>query len=139
VSTLGFTNVFNIGGFLVNPGISAYFPTENLPVPEEEIEEYTPEPADEEVEEYIPYVPVQEEIVFEEPVQEYVPVAPVTPVVGGAGGYALYTVVPGDSFYRIARTHLGDGNRWGEIYELNRNLVTNPNLIHVGWQIRIPA
>ena len=95
MSTLGFVNVYNIGGFFANPGLRYVFPTIGVPEPEpEEVEE---------------------------------------------PGYIIYTVVSGDSLYRIARTHLGAGNRWGEIFELNRDVITNPRLIHIGWQLRIPA
>ena len=31
MSTLGFTNVYNIGGFFANPGLREVFPTENVP------------------------------------------------------------------------------------------------------------
>jgi len=31
VSTLGFTNVYNIGGFMTNPGVRYVFPTESVP------------------------------------------------------------------------------------------------------------
>ena len=56
------------------------------------------------------------------------------------------TVQPGDYLRKIARTHLGDENRWREIYELNMGMtqadgraLTNPNLIHVGWILQLPA
>src|SRR5699024_78306 len=32
-----------------------------------------------------------------------------------------YTVAAGDSLWRIAARQLGDGSRWAEIYELNRD------------------
>jgi len=51
----------------------------------------------------------------------------------------IYTVVAGDSLYRIARNILGRGARWSEIFELNRDLIANPNLISIGWQLRMPA
>ena len=87
--------MYNIGGFVSNPGVREVFPTEGVPAPEPQ-----PEPS----------VPT----------------------------YRVYTVVAGDSLYRIARNHLGTGARWSEIYELNRDLITNPRLIHIGWQLRIP-
>jgi nucleoid-associated protein YgaU len=40
--------------------------------------------------------------------------------------------------YRIARNLLGSGPRWGEIFALNRDIITNPHLIHIGWQLRVP-
>jgi len=50
-----------------------------------------------------------------------------------------YTVVNGDSLWKIAKQLLGDGNRWQEIYNLNRDKVSNPNLIHPGQVLAIPS
>ena len=56
------------------------------------------------------------------------------------------TVQAGDYLRKIAMTHLGDENRWSEIFELNRGLtqadgraLTKPDLIRVGWVLKIPA
>ena len=56
------------------------------------------------------------------------------------------TVQAGDYLWKLARTHLGDGNRWREIYELNRGVtqadgraLTDPDLILIGWILEIPA
>ena len=56
------------------------------------------------------------------------------------------TVKAGDYLRRIAMAYLGDGNRWPEIYELNKGVtqadgrsLTNPDLIHIGWLLEIPA
>ncbi|MBM3268108.1 MAG: C39 family peptidase [Candidatus Sericytochromatia bacterium] len=49
------------------------------------------------------------------------------------------TVRPGDSLWRIAQNALGDGSRWREIYELNKDQIANPNLIHPGQQLRLPG
>jgi nucleoid-associated protein YgaU len=58
------------------------------------------------------------------------------------------TVVVGhlDNLYTIARTHLGDGERWPEIAQLNRGrsmndggVFTDPEVIEEGWELRIPA
>lgn len=48
-----------------------------------------------------------------------------------AGGCGPYTVLPGDNLWDIARRELGDGTRWGEIYDQNRETIgDNPDLIH---------
>jgi two-component SAPR family response regulator len=55
-------------------------------------------------------------------------------------------VAPGDTLIGLARTHLGEPDRWREIFELNRDrpqadggrLVT-PSLIHPGWRLRLPV
>ena len=56
------------------------------------------------------------------------------------------TVRAGDTLRKIAMTHLGDENRWMEIFELNKGVtqtdgrtLTNPDLIHIGWVLRVPA
>ncbi|HPE15544.1 MAG TPA: 5'-nucleotidase C-terminal domain-containing protein [Oscillospiraceae bacterium] len=51
-----------------------------------------------------------------------------------------YTVVRGDSLWKIARICLGRGSRWGEIYALNRDVVGgNPGLIYPGQILKLPA
>lgn len=49
-----------------------------------------------------------------------------------------YTVAPGDCLWNIAKRHLGDGNRWREIHNLNRGKVSNPNLIYPGQVLAMP-
>ncbi len=50
-----------------------------------------------------------------------------------------YTVQPGDSMWAIAQEHLGDGNRWMEIYKVNKELIgKKPELIHPGYVLKIP-
>ncbi|MBR4328463.1 MAG: LysM peptidoglycan-binding domain-containing protein [Candidatus Riflebacteria bacterium] len=54
-----------------------------------------------------------------------------------------YTVVPGDYLIKIAQNLLGDGSRWHELVELNKDrypsLLSNPNLIYAGWVLKIPG
>ncbi|MEU4606077.1 hypothetical protein AB0F43_24075 [Kribbella sp. NPDC023972] len=51
-----------------------------------------------------------------------------------------------DCLWDIAERYLGEGRRYKEIYELNKNKLqpdgrrlTNPDLILPGWQVRLPA
>lgn len=54
-------------------------------------------------------------------------------------------VAAGDYLRKIALAHLGDENRWPEIYALNRGkaqadgrALTDPDLILIGWRLLIP-
>lgn len=50
-----------------------------------------------------------------------------------------YTVRRYDSLWRIADRHLGDGLRWREIHALNVHQLPNPDHIHPGMVLRLPA
>ena len=52
---------------------------------------------------------------------------------------ATYTVVRGDNLWNIARRFLGEGRRYREIFELNRDQIRNPNLIFPGQVLRLPG
>lgn len=56
-----------------------------------------------------------------------------------------YTVVRGDSLWRIAERYLGDGFRWIDIWKLNQQRTmtdgrtfVDPNLIYPGWVLELP-
>ncbi|MCL4383880.1 LysM peptidoglycan-binding domain-containing protein [Patescibacteria group bacterium] len=49
-----------------------------------------------------------------------------------------YTVVKGDHLSRIALRAYGDSFAWPRIYEANKKLISNPNLIFSGWKLTIP-
>lgn len=50
------------------------------------------------------------------------------------GGTATkrYVVKAGDSLWTIAQHHLGNGNAWHTLFQLNHSQIQNPNVIHVG-------
>ena len=50
----------------------------------------------------------------------------------------VYVVQTGDTLSKIAGQLLGDPKRWKEIWEANRDQIKNPDLIQVGWKLRIP-
>ncbi|MCL2467695.1 MAG: LysM peptidoglycan-binding domain-containing protein [Micrococcales bacterium] len=52
-------------------------------------------------------------------------------------GHWTHTVEPGDSLWKIAEDHLGDGSRWPEIYALNP-WIEDPNLIYPGQELAMP-
>lgn len=50
-----------------------------------------------------------------------------------------YTVGENDTLVKIARSQLGDGERWRDIYELNRDKLSNPNRVIKGMVLKMPA
>jgi nucleoid-associated protein YgaU len=50
-----------------------------------------------------------------------------------------YTVVAGDSLSRIAKREYGDANAWNRIYDANRDIIKDPDLIYPGQTLKIPA
>ncbi len=56
-----------------------------------------------------------------------------------AGSTRTYRVLPGDSFYSIAKKMYGQPGRWKDIYAANRTLVKNsPTRLRPGMTLRIP-
>ncbi|NPV90106.1 MAG: LysM peptidoglycan-binding domain-containing protein [Firmicutes bacterium] len=50
-----------------------------------------------------------------------------------------YTVVPEDYLVKIAKMQLNDSSRWGEIYDLNRDLIgPDPDKIYPGQELVMP-
>lgn len=50
-----------------------------------------------------------------------------------------YTVVDGDSLWKIAGISYGDAKLWGEIFKANRDQMSDENDIKVGMTLRLPA
>jgi LysM repeat protein len=48
-------------------------------------------------------------------------------------------VEPGDTLSGLARKHLGNADRWPEIFALNGDVLTNPNRIVVGQVLQLPG
>jgi len=57
----------------------------------------------------------------------------------GHASDATYTVVEGDTLYRIARYELGDASRWYDIYKLNREVIGESfNHLRPGTRLLLP-
>ncbi|HLO20436.1 MAG TPA: DUF2235 domain-containing protein [Sphingomicrobium sp.] len=54
------------------------------------------------------------------------------------GTFNIVRVEPGDTLPEIAERSLGDSNRWKEIFELNADIVEDPNHIYPGMPLRVP-
>jgi NitT/TauT family transport system substrate-binding protein len=49
-----------------------------------------------------------------------------------------YTVKGGDTLSRLAERFYNAGDKWGRIYEANKDTVKNPNYIYIGQKLTIP-
>jgi nucleoid-associated protein YgaU len=49
-----------------------------------------------------------------------------------------YVIEKGDTLWAIATKFLGSGNRYPEIFEANKEVIKDPDLIYPGQKIRIP-
>ena len=49
-----------------------------------------------------------------------------------------YTIVRGDTLWGIAKRYYGDGAQYPKIYNANKNIISNPNLIYPGQKVVIP-
>jgi len=55
-----------------------------------------------------------------------------------AGKVDYYVIQPGDTLSAVAKKFLGNANDYNKIFEANREVIKDPNLIYPGQKIRIP-
>ena len=58
--------------------------------------------------------------------------------VPGAGGETIHVVVSGDTLGGLAQKYYGKASRYMKIFEANKDILKNPDLIKVGQKLRIP-
>ena len=58
---------------------------------------------------------------------------------GATGGVEYYIIKSGDTLSAIAQHFYKDANKYPKIFEANREVIKDPNLIFPGQKIRIPA
>lgn len=56
-----------------------------------------------------------------------------------SGGSKTYVVAKGDSLSKIAKREYGDANKWRVIFEANKDIIKNPDMIHPGQELKIPS
>ena len=61
-----------------------------------------------------------------------------TPSPTAAPAQRTYTVVEGDNLSRIALREYGSANKWHAIFEANRDLIKDPDLIRPGQVLKLP-
>ena len=53
--------------------------------------------------------------------------------------WGAYRIKEGDSLSGIARQFMGSGDRWRQLYELNRHAISDPDRIRAGTVLRVPS
>ena len=66
------------------------------------------------------------------------PAAPAQPSAAVEPEETYYVIEKGDTLWAIAKKFLGNGNRYPEIFEANREVIIDPDKIFPGQKIRIP-
>ena len=59
-------------------------------------------------------------------------------LIGGYYGFAIRTVIQGDTLSGIAQDAYGDASQYLRIFAANRNQLSDPNLIYPGRPLRVP-
>lgn len=67
-----------------------------------------------------------------------VSVAPIASASAAPSSGQTYTVVSGDTLSGIAKRFYHDANQWPRIFDANRNILSNPDRISPGQNLRIP-
>lgn len=49
-----------------------------------------------------------------------------------------YTVISGDSLWKISKKFYGTGTKWQQIADANKSVISNPNVLQIGWVLTIP-
>ena len=53
--------------------------------------------------------------------------------------FGVHTVASGDTLSKLAKAYLGDAGRYKDIFNANKDQLSNPDLIKVGQKLNIPA
>ncbi len=58
--------------------------------------------------------------------------------VADKNAYAYHKVEKGESLSKISKKYYGDPMKYNKIFEANRNILDNPDVIHPGQELEIP-
>ena len=67
------------------------------------------------------------------------PAVPEPTSTSGSSTGTTYVVVKGDTLSGIAKREYGNANKWQKIYEANKDVIKDPDLIYPGQELKIPG
>ena len=53
--------------------------------------------------------------------------------------YQTYTVISGDNLSKISKHFYGEANHWRRIFDANRDILDDPDMIQPGQTLKIPS
>ena len=53
--------------------------------------------------------------------------------------FQFYTIVSGDTLWKIASKYYGNGAKWETLFEANRDVIDDPSTVRPGTVLRIPS
>jgi nucleoid-associated protein YgaU len=63
---------------------------------------------------------------------------PEEPSGGAWDATQMHEVKKGETLWKIAEQYYGDGSLYPKIFEANRDVLKDPNMIRIGQRLRIP-
>ncbi|MDF2938875.1 MAG: hypothetical protein K0Q90_4248, partial [Paenibacillaceae bacterium] len=76
-------------------------------------------------------------VAYKEPAEAPASGQPAQQEPAAAPSYTTYTVKAGDNLSAIAKALLGSANQWRTLYEWNKDIIANPDLIYIGQELKI--
>ena len=63
---------------------------------------------------------------------------PAAPAPAAAAGPRIHEVVKGDTLSALAKKYYGSANKYMKIFEANKDILKDPNVIKIGQKLKIP-
>jgi ABC-type amino acid transport substrate-binding protein len=75
---------------------------------------------------------------YSEAISKYIPNPGLDEVVIDISDARVYKIKQGETLSKLAKTHLGDSDKWEVLYDLNSSVLVSPDIIYPGQKIKIP-
>jgi len=59
------------------------------------------------------------------------------PEISGAQRYVIHNISAGDNLYLLSAYYYGNARQWEKIFNENRDVIKNPNILEIGVKLKI--